>query len=125
MIFNVLNFDLIQADRKNLNDIKRKLKSDFDEEYAERIYSAYLYYKKHYNICANKYSLTVIIPVLNCLKYTKQIISQLKECTYSKLKIIIIDNNSTDGTREFLQTIQDENISCIYNKVNKGFVNIQ
>jgi len=104
-----------------INNIKRKLKSDFDEEYAERIYSAYLYYNRHYNICTNNYSLTVIIPVLNCLKFTKQIISQLKECTYAKMEIIIIDNKSTDGTREFLQTIKDENIYCIYNKENKGY----
>ena len=115
VIQNLINYP------DKINNIKKKLKSDFDEEYAERIYSAYLYYKNHNNICMNKYSLTVIIPVLNCLKYTKQIISQLKECTYSKMEIIIIDNNSTDGTREFLQTIQDENISCIYNKENKGY----
>ena len=68
-----------------------------------------------------QYTLTVVIPVLNCLAYTKNVINSLKECTHSNLEIIIVDNKSTDGTHEFLKTIQDEKTICIFNKENKGY----
>ena len=112
--------NLVNNDDK-INFYLTKVKKEFGEEYAKRIFNTYLYYKQHYNITIKKYSLSVIIPVLNCLKYTKQIIQQLRECTYSKLEIVIIDNNSTDGTREYLESLCDDNIVCIFNGINKGY----
>jgi len=47
-----------------------------------------------------KYDLFIIIPVHNCLEYTKGCIASIKSNT--PYKIIIINNNSTDGTDKYI-----------------------
>lgn len=46
--------------------------------------------------------ISIIIPVFNQLKYTKQIISEIESKCVSPFEIIIIDDCSTDWTHEWL-----------------------
>lgn len=46
----------------------------------------------------------VVIPVYNRKEFTKDCIVSLQNQTYKRLKIIIVDDGSTDGTKEMLQT---------------------
>ena len=70
----------------------------------------------------NKRSLSVIVISWN----TKQL---LQDCIESFAKyhsnldyeLIIIDNDSTDGSREYLMSLQSEEIQCLYNQENVGF----
>ena len=65
---------------------------------------------------------SIIIPVYN----RKTIIEEVVECsvnqTYKNIEVIIVDNNSTDGTYEFLKSKYEDNHSvCIYqNETNIG-----
>ena len=52
-----------------------------------------------------KMKLSVVIPVMNKLHYTKQCLSDLTQQTCKELEIIIIDNASTDGTKNYLENI--------------------
>ena len=56
--------------------------------------------------------LSVIIPVYNELKTIEECIKRVKQAPIQvdQLEIIISDNLSTDGTREFLKNIDDKNI---------------
>jgi GT2 family glycosyltransferase len=64
---------------------------------------------------------SIIIPVFNQVEYTKQCMEALYKNTPNSLfEIIVVDNNSTDGTKEFLSGIQ-ENIKIISNPENLGF----
>ncbi|MGD9239788.1 MAG: glycosyltransferase, partial [Desulfobacterales bacterium] len=64
---------------------------------------------------------SIIIPVFNQVEYTKQCIEALYKNTQKSLfEIIVVDNNSTDRTRDFLSGIQD-NIKIISNQENLGF----
>ena len=65
--------------------------------------------------------ITVLIPVLNEVSKIKSILEKIKENKNLELEIIIIDDNSTDGTYELLQEFKDKfQIKLIRNKVNKG-----
>lgn len=47
----------------------------------------------------------IVIPVHNRKNFTKDCIESLKNQTYRSLRIIIVDDGSTDGTREMLETL--------------------
>jgi GT2 family glycosyltransferase len=65
------------------------------------------------------FNLAIIIPVLNCVQYTKQLVEQIKE--YKDCGIIIIDNGSTDGTPAYLGGLKRYNhILTVRNSENRG-----
>ena len=67
-------------------------------------------------------SLTVIIPVYNEKNTVKECVERvLKADTCGlTLNIIISDNNSTDGTKEILKSINDEKVKCYFKEKNEG-----
>ncbi len=67
----------------------------------------------------NKPIASIIIPVFNQLDYTKLAIESIKKYTHIPYELIIIDNASTDGTFQYLSTLQD--IKLIRNPENYGF----
>ena len=49
----------------------------------------------------------VVIPVFNRLELTKKCIASIKkQKNCEKIKIIVVDDGSTDGTSKFLKKIQ-------------------
>jgi GT2 family glycosyltransferase len=62
--------------------------------------------------------LSVVIPVFNQLHYTKQCVDTLNRAGVADAQIIIINNASTDGTREFLASHPD--IHAVNNEANVG-----
>lgn len=67
------------------------------------------------------YKLSIIIPVLNNLKYTKNCVEKLLLLNSNDFEIIIIDNSSNDGTAEYLCSIKNNNFKFISNQINTGF----
>jgi GT2 family glycosyltransferase/Flp pilus assembly protein TadD/glycosyltransferase involved in cell wall biosynthesis len=64
---------------------------------------------------------SIIIPVFNQINFTKQCIEALYRNTPDSLfELIIVDNNSTDGTGDYLAGIS-EKAKVITNKENLGF----
>jgi dolichol-phosphate mannosyltransferase len=63
--------------------------------------------------------ISVIIPVFNEIKTIKEIIKEVKEVKIPK-EIIIVDDYSTDGTREFLRNLKDKDIKVIFQDKNHG-----
>lgn len=61
---------------------------------------------------------SVIIPVLNKLHYTKQCLGDLKHIKEKNIEIIIINNASTDETSDYLSNL--EGIKVLTNNQNKG-----
>ncbi|GAH87564.1 unnamed protein product, partial [marine sediment metagenome] len=66
------------------------------------------------------------IPILmitwNRFEYTKQAINAILKNTENPFKLIIIDNNSTDGTKKYLKGLKDKRIQIIYLEKNTGLV---
>ena len=63
--------------------------------------------------------LSIVIPVYNEINTIMELIRQVQEEEHSK-EIIIIDDNSQDGTREVLQQLKAENIKVLFNPVTRG-----
>jgi glycosyltransferase involved in cell wall biosynthesis len=63
--------------------------------------------------------LSVVMPVYNEIRTICEIICRVQKVHIEK-EIIIVDDCSTDGTREHLQTLNDENIKVLFHERNKG-----
>lgn len=63
---------------------------------------------KNINIEMKKKYVYCIIPCFNRIEAVKNCYKQLKEQTYEDIKIIIINDGSTDGTYEYLNSIEDK-----------------
>lgn len=66
-----------------------------------------------------------IIVTYNRLELLKKCLDSVKKQTYPIKKIVVVDNYSVDGTREYLQKIQekDKRFQIIFNKDNLGMAN--
>lgn len=62
---------------------------------------------------------SIIILTYNGLKYSKNCIESIRKYTEKDYEIIVVDNNSTDGTKNWLSMQRD--IKVIYNNENFGF----
>ena len=66
--------------------------------------------------------LSVVIPVYNEKKTLHEIIRRVEAADFDK-EILLIDDCSTDGTREMIREIEAQNpahIRCLYHEVNQG-----
>ena len=65
--------------------------------------------------------ISVVIPVYNEVETIKEIVSRV-QAVESEKEIIIVDDYSTDGTREHLREINqgDENVAVLYHDHNQG-----
>mgnify|MGYP001461887605 FL=1 len=68
----------------------------------------------------SRFTLSVIIPCYNEIDTIEQVINKVKNTSIKSKQIIIIDDFSTDGTREFLNTLEDESIKVVLQNRNKG-----
>lgn len=63
--------------------------------------------------------LSIVIPVYNEINTVLELLRKVKATPFDK-EIIVIDDGSTDGTRQVLQEIKEENVKVIFNTHNKG-----
>ena len=69
-------------------------------------------------------SITFLIPIYNEVKTVRNAIEEAIEIEIPSKEIIIIDNNSTDGSKDIINEYRDkENIHIIYQNKNLGFGN--
>ncbi len=67
-------------------------------------------------------NLSIIIPVYNEKKTISKVLYKVRKLTIRGVTIetVIVDDCSSDSTREILQKIKDESIKIYYHKKNKG-----
>ena len=68
----------------------------------------------------SSFTLSVIIPCYNEINTIEEVINKVKSTTIKSKQIIIIDDFSTDGTREFLNSLKDESIKVVLQNRNQG-----
>ncbi len=66
---------------------------------------------------------SIIVLTLNNLDYTKLCIESIINNTHGQYELIIVDNGSTDGTKEYFEGIQQDypNLRLIFNDKNEGY----
>lgn len=63
--------------------------------------------------------LSVIIPAYNEINTIEEILEKVKKIKISK-EIIVVDDGSTDGTREYLDNLNDSLVKVFFHKKNMG-----
>lgn len=63
--------------------------------------------------------LSIVIPAYNEIEFIDEILRKVKETPYEK-EIIIVDDFSTDGTREYLKNLKDKNVVTLFQDKNQG-----
>ena len=63
---------------------------------------------------------TIIIPCFNEFKTIKLLLERVKKNISLEDNIIIVDDGSNDGTKEYLESISDENIDVKFHNINQG-----
>lgn len=64
-------------------------------------------------------TVSIVIPVYNEVHTIKRLIQRVKDSNIEK-EIIIVDDCSTDGSRELLQDIKEDGIKVFFHEENKG-----
>ena len=65
------------------------------------------------------FKLSVVIPVYNEKRWIAEVLRRVRMVPIPK-EIILVDDLSTDGTREMLPQFADENTKILYKEVNQG-----
>ncbi len=65
------------------------------------------------------FKLSVVIPVYNEKRWITEVLRRVRMVPIPK-EIILVDDLSTDGTREMLPQFADENTKILYKQVNQG-----
>lgn len=68
-----------------------------------------------------KYSLEIVIPTYNGLALLKKHLPAVIKHTKGLDRIIVVDNGSTDGTRQYLETNFPDKVFCLHNEKNLFF----
>ncbi|MDD4194887.1 MAG: glycosyltransferase family 2 protein [Syntrophorhabdaceae bacterium] len=63
--------------------------------------------------------LSVIIPAYNEIEFIDELLRRVKDTPYDK-EIIIVDDCSTDGTREYLKKLKGNGIVTVFQDKNEG-----
>ena len=61
---------------------------------------------------------SIILPVKNGGDYVKECVDSILKQSYTDFNVFILDNNSDDGTLQWLQTIKDSRITIIPSSVS-------
>jgi glycosyltransferase involved in cell wall biosynthesis len=68
---------------------------------------------------AEAVKISVVIPAYNEAETVGHVIDRVLNCGFDT-EVIVVDDASTDGTREFLQRFEHPRVKCFYHSVNRG-----
>jgi glycosyltransferase involved in cell wall biosynthesis len=63
--------------------------------------------------------ISVVIPVFNEVSTIGRVIERVLDCGFDA-EVIVVDDASTDGTREFLREFKHPRVRCFFQSVNRG-----
>lgn len=55
-----------------------------------------------------RHKVAIVVPTWNNLEGLKRFVDMARERTSSKCKVLILDDGSTDGTKEYLDTLEGD-----------------
>lgn len=66
-----------------------------------------------------KPAISVVIPVYNEAGTIAEVLQRVQGCGFEH-EIIVVDDASSDGTREYLQGLKQPGVRCLFHSANKG-----
>jgi len=65
--------------------------------------------------------LSILLPTFNGERFLPQILKCILDQTYKDFEVVIVDDNSTDSSKEILRNIKDKRFKVHFNEKNIGF----
>ena len=65
-------------------------------------------------------SVSIVIPTHNRREFLQEAVESVLQQTYEDFEVIVVDGGSTDGTVEFLQSVTDKRLDCIFHEQPHG-----
>jgi glycosyltransferase involved in cell wall biosynthesis len=90
-----------------------------EEEVEEIIINKKRKVQSKRNIIEQNPLISIILPTYNSMDYLNEAVQSVLQQSYKNFELIIINDCSTDKTKEYLQTLKDKRIKIIHNEVNK------
>ena len=77
--------------------------------------------RRHTDFAWDKVKLSVVIPAYNEIRSAEALLRKVREVRLN-LEVIVVDDGSTDGTRDLLARLRDEGLIdvLVFQEVNKG-----
>ncbi len=77
--------------------------------------------RRHTDLAWDRVKLSVVIPAYNEVRSVESLLSRVREVRLN-LEVIVVDDGSTDGTRDLLSRLRDEGVIdiLVFQEVNKG-----
>ena len=66
-------------------------------------------------------SVSLVLPAYNGLEFTKGFLDSLREFSFYGLELLLVNDASNDGTREYLTELEFPGIRIMHNPVNIGY----
>jgi glycosyltransferase involved in cell wall biosynthesis len=64
--------------------------------------------------------ISIILPVYNGVGFLEASVTSVLKQSYADFELLILDDNSTDGSLQYLQSLNDERVQLFINEENKG-----
>lgn len=68
---------------------------------------------------AQTVQVSVVIPAFNEVNTIGEVIRRVLDCGFES-EVIVVDDASTDGTRDYLKQIEHPKVRCLFHTVNRG-----
>jgi len=77
--------------------------------------------RRHTDLAWDRVKLSVVVPAYNEIRSVESLLSRVREVRLD-LEVIVVDDGSTDGTRDLLSRLRDEGVIdiLVLQEVNKG-----
>ncbi len=77
--------------------------------------------RRHTDLAWDRVKLSVVIPAYNEIRSVDRLLSRVRDVRLN-LEVIVVDDGSTDGTRDLLSRLRDEGVIdiLVFQEVNKG-----
>ncbi len=72
--------------------------------------------------CMAQPEISIVMPVFNSERFVEEAVKSILGQTFNDFEFIIVDDGSTDGSLEILESFHDSRIRILKNKKNRGIV---
>ena len=99
----------------NSSEMQSSSSARFDEPSSKTLESSKTFETEVNSVCRSRPKASVCIPAFQAERYLQATVDSVLAQNYADLEIVVVDNNSSDGTRDILDMVKDDRVRVIRN----------